>query len=100
MENKKEAVLQAIHAIPKGRVATYGQIARMAGLGRAARFVGTTLRNLPTGSKIPWHRVVNSQGKISLPTNSEGYETQKQRLMKEDVVFNGERINLSLFGWQ
>ena len=100
MMNRKEAVLRVIYAIPRGRVATYGQVARLAGLGRAARYVGTTLRNLPPGSQLPWHRVINGQGKISLPVNSEGYLRQKQRLEAEDIEFRGERVDLRKFAWR
>lgn len=99
LPSNKEAVIQVVNAIPVGTVATYGQVAQLAGLGQAARYVGTTMKNLPHNSRLPWHRVVNAQGKISFPVDSEGYKVQKQRLLKEGVQFNGQRISLAVFGW-
>jgi methylated-DNA-protein-cysteine methyltransferase-like protein len=91
-------LFQVIHSIPKGRVATYGQVAELAGLPRAARLVGNTLKNLPKNSKLPWHRVINASGKISLPMDGNG-KVQKQRLEKEGVVFLKGRINLNNYRW-
>lgn len=100
MEEQTQARLfQVIHTIPKGKVATYGQVAELAGLPRAARLVGNTLKNLPRGTKLPWHRVINAAGKISLPMDGNG-KLQKQRLEKEGVVFLKGKINLRLYGWQ
>ena len=65
-----ESIWQIVAAIPQGSVATYGQIARMAGLPTYARYVGTTLKKLPNDSRLPWHRVVNGKGQISFPVNS------------------------------
>ena len=60
-------IFEAVNKIPHGKAATYGQIARLAGLGSHARLVGYALHNLPANSTVPWHRVINSNGKISLP---------------------------------
>ncbi len=76
--------------IPQGKVATYGQIARLIGLPSHARFVGRTLRNLPRGTRLPWHRVVNASLRIS--QRGGGEARQKRLLKKEDVTFIGERI--------
>jgi methylated-DNA-protein-cysteine methyltransferase related protein len=96
----KEKIWQVVAAIPSGKVASYGQVARLAGLGRGARQVGHTLRELPQGSKLPWHRVVNSQGRISLPPGSEGAQLQRGRLEDEGIEFTlAGKIHLSLFGW-
>lgn len=96
----KQRIWQVIAAIPAGTVSSYGQVARLAGLGRGARQVGAALRNLPGGSRIPWHRVINSQGKISLPAGSEGYRLQRQRLEAEGIVFNDRgKVDLRTFGW-
>jgi methylated-DNA-protein-cysteine methyltransferase-like protein len=78
--------------IPKGRVASYGQVAALAGMPRHARLVGRTLRELPAGSRLPWHRVVNASLKISQRPGSGGHEEQKKRLVVEGVEFAGERI--------
>ena len=96
-----ERVWQVIALIPKGRVATYGQVALLAGLPGGARRVGRLLSHLPPGSKIPWHRVVNASGGISLPAHSGGFARQQRLLKKEGVAFNASgRIPLSRFRWQ
>lgn len=97
-DNFYQRVLQAVYSIPYGKVATYGTIARMAGSSRAARQVGGVLKKLPEGSSIPWYRVVNRYGKISLI--GEDYQRQYQALIAEDIVFqdNGS-IDLQSFGW-
>jgi len=98
-DHTRARLFQVIHAIPKGHVATYGQVAELAGLPRAARLVGNTLKNLPKNSKLPWHRVINASGKISLPMDGNG-KVQKQRLEKEGVVFLKGKINLKHYRWQ
>ena len=92
-------VWETVGHIPKGKVATYGEIAHLCGLIHRARFIGQALRNLPPNSNIPWHRVINSQGKISFPKHHTSYQRQKKRLMKEGVVFVRERIDLEKYGW-
>lgn len=97
--DKRQRIWQIIQAIPEGKVASYGQVANQAGLVNAARMVGNVLRQLPAGSKLPWHRVVNAQGKISLPLNSEAYLLQKQRLLAEGIIFNNGKIAQHYFIW-
>lgn len=87
-----ERIWQVVAMIPKGRVASYGQIAALAGMPRHARLVGRTLRELPKGSKLPWHRVVNAGLKISQRSGSDGHREQKRRLVSEGVEFVGDRI--------
>ena len=96
VEKAKQEVWQIVNAIPSGNVATYGQIARLAGMPAKSRLVGTILRNLPPGSKLPWHRVINSQGKISNPTP----QRQIERLESEGVVFLNGRISLKHYQWE
>ncbi|MEZ5510650.1 MAG: MGMT family protein [Gammaproteobacteria bacterium] len=95
----KDRILQTIAAIPRGRVCTYGKVAQLAGLPRHARFVGTLLKNLPSGSKIPWHRVINSQGRISFPEGSDAFAKQVQRLEAEGVILTGGKYNLRHYLW-
>ena len=96
----KETIWQLVAQVPRGSVATYGQIAALAGFPAHARYVGTTLKNLPAGSRLPWHRIVNARGEISFPAGSEAWERQKARLEAEDVVFVGGRVALKRFQWQ
>ncbi|AUM14130.1 MGMT family protein [Ketobacter alkanivorans] len=96
----KQRLLQVIGSIPKGRVSTYGDIARMAGAPNHARFVGTLLKNLPTGSKIPWQRVINSKGEIAFPAGSDNWIRQQQRLLAEGVVLTGGKVSLRQYRWQ
>jgi methylated-DNA-protein-cysteine methyltransferase-like protein len=88
-----------VRQIPRGRVATYGDIARLSSLVGQARQVGYALHALPSNSNVPWHRVINSRGKISLPKANGHYKVQKQLLEKEGVVFEEGRVDLKEFGW-
>lgn len=92
-------VYEAVRAIPHGRVATYGEVARLLGLTRGARAVGWALRALsPHIEKtVPWHRVVGAGGRISL-RDGPGAEVQKRRLIREGVRFQGERVDLARHG--
>lgn len=94
-----QRILATVDAIPPGRVATYGQVAAEAGLGRRARLVGRVLRELPVASPLPWHRVVNARGAIS-PRPGHGPATQRRRLEGEGVRFDPSgRVDLGAFGW-
>jgi len=94
-----EIILGTVTQIPKGKVATYGEIARLCGLLGQARLVGYALHSLPSKSNVPWHRVINSQGKISFPRTSSAYHRQKRLLKKEDIYFIKDRIKFKKFGW-
>jgi methylated-DNA-protein-cysteine methyltransferase related protein len=88
----QERIWQVVAAIPRGRVATYGQVASLAGLPRRARLVGHVLGNLPGGSRLPWHRVVNAALRISPRGDDRGMHEQRRRLEREGVAFVGPRI--------
>jgi methylated-DNA-protein-cysteine methyltransferase related protein len=92
-------IYAVVRRIPRGCVATYGQIARLAGLPRHARMVGYALHNLPADSGVPWHRVVNAQGRISLRTGGDWGDVQEGLLRSEGVELCGGRINLRRFRW-
>lgn len=94
-----QAIYLALASVPAGRVITYGQLAAIAGLPRAARLAGRALRDLPKGTELPWHRVINAQGRISLPEDSTSYKEQKRRLEKEGIQFAGNKINLRIYGY-
>jgi methylated-DNA-protein-cysteine methyltransferase-like protein len=90
---------KTVSRIPRGRVATYGQIARLAGLRGQARLVGYAMHALPAGTRVPWQRVVNARGAISLPGKSA--VRQRELLEREGVRFGtGGRIDLDRFLWQ
>ena len=99
-----ELVWTAVKRIPRGRVATYGQIAALAGMPKHARQAGYALAATPENKKIPWHRVINAQGKISLRLkhwDSGSDEFQRILLEAEGVIFDsGGRVDLKRFRWQ
>jgi methylated-DNA-protein-cysteine methyltransferase-like protein len=100
MQGSHARIHAAVRRIPAGRVATYGQIARLAGLAGHARQVGYALSALPAGSRVPWHRVVNARGEISARSEPGFERAQRERLEREGVVFGaGGRIPLARFGW-
>ena len=98
-EQRREAIYLALAQIPKGQVITYGHLAKLAGMPNGARLAGKLLCGLPEGSRLPWHRVINAQGKISLPESSDSYREQIRRLEKEGVVINNGKIKLSIYGY-
>jgi methylated-DNA-protein-cysteine methyltransferase-like protein len=92
-------VKEIIKKIPRGKVATYGQIAAYAGNPRAARQVAWILNSSSRKDKLPWHRVINRSGKISLKPNH-GYEIQKMLLKKEGVEFDkSDVIDFERYLW-
>jgi len=93
-------IYAVVARIPRGRVATYGQVATLAGLPRRARLVGHALRILPEEIDVPWHRVVNAQGKISARGDLFGHEDlQAELLRREGVHFTGSAISLTRYQW-
>jgi methylated-DNA-protein-cysteine methyltransferase related protein len=95
------AIYAVIRRIPKGWVATYGQVAAMAGLPRRARLVGRVLQELDPGTNVPWHRVVNAKGEVSYSLSRNGGDALQRRLLeKEGVEFDKKnRFNLERFRW-
>jgi len=95
-----ERVKAIIRGIPKGKVASYGQIAAYAGNPLGAKQVAYVLHASSKKDKLPWQRVINSKGKISLPMGS-GYETQRRLLRREGICFgNDDIIDLEQFQWK
>lgn len=101
MDNNEDKITATARRIPKGRVATYGQVAKLAGIPKNARQVGTVLRNLPENSRVPWYRVVNSQGRISERSDAT-FEGLQQHLLAEEGVFLDDtgRIDLANVQWR
>src|SRR5687767_8073742 len=95
------SVYRAVRAIPPGRVATYGQLARWLGVPRGARAVGWALRALSPAraARVPWHRVVSAGGCIAERAGT-GPERQRRRLMAEGVRFRGGRVDLARHGME
>ncbi len=96
---KYQIIWDTVKKIPRGKVATYGEIASVSGLLRHARLVGYALHNLPPKSGVPWHRVINSAGKISLSNIDGMYDLQMELLTKEGIVFRKGKVDLKRFGW-
>ena len=94
------ALYSVIARIPFGKVATYGQIANLTGIPRGARAVGMTLKRLPADTTLPWHRVINAKGEISLPPASSSFALQIQKLEREGVRVIKGKISLAEFQWR
>ena len=97
-----EAICAVISRIPRGWVATYGQVAAMAGMSRRARLVGRVLQHLDPKTKIPWHRVVNAKGEVSYSLSRNGGDVVQRRLLeKEGISFDGKgRLDLERCRWR
>ena len=94
-------VMTLIKQIPKGNVATYGQIAKLAGKPQGSRGVAWILNSASEAHKLPWHRVLNSKGMISFPTDSINFKKQKRLLISEGVEFDKKNvIDMARFQWK
>lgn len=94
------AIRATIAAIPQGRVANYGEIARRAGLPGRARLVGTVLREAPPALALPWYRVLRADGRIAFPPGSKAFREQVRHLAGEGVLVRGGRVDLAVHGWE
>ena len=97
---RREALYGALAAVPAGRVVSYGELAQLAGLGRAARWVGRTLSQLPTGTTLPWHRVVAAGGRLSLAAGTPSGNEQRARLKAEGIFIHNNRVDMRRYGWR
>jgi methylated-DNA-protein-cysteine methyltransferase-like protein len=93
-------IWRTVQLIPLGKVASYGQIADLAGLPGWARLVGKSLGYVPKGMQVPWYRVLRSNGQIAFPAGSEQSQQQTGLLQQDDVTVFNNRVKLSLFQWQ
>lgn len=98
--NWYQNVWKVVSEIPSGHVLTYGEVARLSGMPRQARRVSQALRRAPRVMNLPWHRVINAQGKISFPEDSSGWQKQKDKLVDEGIVFLNGKIDLDHFGYR
>lgn len=97
----REAVLQLVALVPRGAVATYGQIAMMAGYPRRPRQVGMVLKGLPEATELPWHRIINAQGRVPTRGRWWGAMVQIQRLREEGVEVDNEgKLELDRVRWR
>ena len=88
------AIRRVIAAIPRGSVTSYGEIAVRAGLPGRARLVGRVLGDAGAGAKLPWHRVLRSDGRIAFPAGSKGFAEQARRLKAEGVIVRNGRVRM------
>ena len=96
-----QKVINSVLKIPRGKVATYGQIAKIAGKEHAPRGVAWILNSSSKKYKLPWHRVINSQGKISFHELSSNFILQKARLKKEGIMFDQTgKVDMVKFQWK
>ena len=93
------AIRRVVAAIPRGCVASYGEIAARAGLAGRARLVGKVLGDAGADAKLPWHRVLRSDGRFAFSPGSQAFREQRARLIGEGVVVANGRVNLARFGW-
>ena len=94
-------VLAMLRKIPKGKVATYKQIAALAGKPHAVRAIAWILHSSSKAHRLPWQRILNAQGKISFPVSNRLHQKQKNLLQKEGVRFlDGGRVDLARYQWQ
>jgi methylated-DNA-protein-cysteine methyltransferase related protein len=99
MSDLHDRIYAVIRKVPKGKVATYGQIAQLAGIGPHARMVGYALHALTPDKRVPWHRIVGAGGIIKLPV--EGAKIQRSLLKKDGVLADSRgRIPMDRFGWR
>lgn len=95
-----QRILSTVARVPRGRVASYGQVAAVAGLPGRARLVGWALRHAPDGAALPWHRILRADGRIAFPEGSEGHVRQSRLLARERVTVERGRVDLARYGWR
>jgi methylated-DNA-protein-cysteine methyltransferase-like protein len=94
-------IYAVVRRIPRGKVASYGQVAALAGLPGRARQVGYAMHALPRGTGVPWQRVINAEGRVSRRRSAGAELSQRILLEREGVKFGaGARIPLEVFGWK
>jgi methylated-DNA-protein-cysteine methyltransferase-like protein len=99
-DKRNDRIWQTICDVPQGSVASYGQIAEIAGIPRGARQVGYALRHLPPGHGVPWHRIITSSGHIAFEKGSRSYKEQVRRLKMDGVAVLGGRVDMKAHRWQ
>ena len=101
MPNSYDLIYAVVRQIPPGKVATYGQVAELAGLIGKPRVVGYALYKVAPEDEIPWQRVINAKGEISTSAFRDGSDDLQRVLLEEEgIEFEGNKINLSQYRWQ
>jgi methylated-DNA-protein-cysteine methyltransferase-like protein len=98
-DEASQQIYAAIHSVPMGRLCSYGKIAELAGQPGKARYVGRLLSQLPKDTRLPWFRIVNSQGKISFPYGSDSYQRQLSHLIEESSAEESGRLHWRQCRW-
>ncbi len=98
-EARRAALYLVLAAIPEGKVVSYGELAALAGLGRAARWVGRTLGQLPPDTRLPWHRVLGAGGRLSLAAGTPSGDEQRARLRTEGLTIRNDRVDMHRHAW-
>lgn len=99
-DDVRQRIYATVDSIPRGRVASYGQVASEAGLPGRARLVGRALAELPAGSRLAWHRVVNAAGRVSTRGDGGAEREQRRRLRREGVTVDARgRLDLARHRW-
>ena len=99
-QQRMERIWATIADIPHGAVASYGQIAEIAGIPRGARQVGYALRHSPEHLELPWHRVLQAAGTSAFESGSRAFREQKKRLEREGVVMLNGRVDMRKYRWE
>lgn len=95
-----QVIWDTVCDIPPGCVASYGQIAEIAGIPRGARQVGYALRHLPAGHDVPWYRVLQASGRIAFDKGSRAYREQSARLLEDGVTVVAGRVDMDAYRWR
>ncbi len=99
-EIREQKIRDTVMRIPEGCVSTYGRIAELAGVPRGARQVGRVMKMLPANSEVPWHRVLNARGELTLLADSASGLRQRARLRAEGVIVDKGRVDMRRYNWQ
>jgi methylated-DNA-protein-cysteine methyltransferase-like protein len=99
-QQRMERIWSTIEDIPPGKVASYGQLAEIAGIPRGARQVGYALRHSPKDRSLPWHRVLQASGKSAFAKGSAALRTQRSRLAAEGVTMCDGKVDMRTYRWQ
>ena len=99
-DTRNRRIYGVIRDVPKGCVASYGQVAEIAGIPRGARQVAYALRCLPKGHTLPWFRIITASGKIAFPQDTRAFRVQRDHLRDEGVRVENGKVDMKVFRWQ